>query len=118
MKSAKHTCLSTVTAFALGLCLLSGCGGGSMSGSPKATLSATRLTFGSEAVGAPSPAQIITLSNSGTGTLSNLSIGAAGPHFEETSDCGSTLTSGANCIISVTFIPGTSGDLKEEPATK
>lgn len=28
MKSAKPMCVSTVTAFALGFCLLSGCGGG------------------------------------------------------------------------------------------
>ena len=94
-----------------GLSLLSGCGGGSMGGSPKATLSATSLTFPSEAVGTPSPAQTITLSNSGTGTLSNVIIGGAGPSFEETSTCGSTLTSGANCVISVTFVPGTTGDL-------
>jgi hypothetical protein len=111
MKSAKHMCVSAVTAFALGFCSLSGCGGGSMGASPTATLSATSLTFGSEAVGIPSPAQTITLSNTGTGTLSNVSIGAAGPNFQETSTCGSTLTSGANCIISVTFVPGTMGNL-------
>jgi len=76
MKSAQRMFVSVVAAFALGFCLLSGCGGGSMGGSLKATLSATSLTFGSEAVGTPSPAQTITLSNSGTGTLSNVSIGA------------------------------------------
>jgi hypothetical protein len=73
-------------------------------------LSATSLTFGSEPVGTPSPAQTITLSNSGTGTLSNVIIGCAGPYFE-TSTCGSTLASGANCVISVTFVPGATGDL-------
>jgi hypothetical protein len=82
-----------------------------MGGSPSATLSATSLTFASEAVGIASPAQTITLSNTGTGTLSNVSIGAPGPNFQQTSTCGSTLTSGANCIISVTFVPGTTGNL-------
>jgi len=94
-----------------GLCLFSGCGGGSLGGSPKVALSPTSLTFDGEEVGTPSPAQIITLRNSGTGTLSNVSIRAAGPNFAETSTCGSTLTAGANCIISVTFVPGTTGDL-------
>ena len=94
-----------------GVCLLAGCGGGSMGGSPNVTLSATSLTFGSEPVGTPSATQTITLGNSGTGTLSNVIIGGTGPYFEETSTCGSTLASGANCVISVTFVPGTTGDL-------
>ena len=111
MKYAKHMCVSVMTAFALGFCLLSGCGGGSLGGSPKATLSGTSLTFGSEPVGTPSATQTITLTNSGTGTLSNVSIGGAGPNFEETNTCGSTLTSGANCVISVIFVPGTTGEL-------
>jgi hypothetical protein len=82
-----------------------------MGASPKATLSATSLIFGSEAVGTPSSVQTITLSNTGTGTLSNVNIDGAGPNFEETSTCGSTLIPGANCVISVTFVPGATGDL-------
>jgi len=82
-----------------------------MGASPNATLSATTLTFASEAVGTPSSVQTITLSNTGTETLSNVSIVAAGPDFQETSACGPTLESGANCTISVTFVPGTAGNL-------
>lgn len=95
-----------------GACILSGCGGGgSMGGSPQVTLSSISLTFGSEPVGAPSPTQTIALSNTGTGTLSNVSIGGAGPNFVETTSCGSTLASGGSCTISVTFVPSTTGDL-------
>jgi hypothetical protein len=82
-----------------------------MGASPNATLSATSLTFGSEVVGSPSSAQIITLSNTGTGALSNVSIDGAGSNFEETNTCGPTLIPGANCVINVTFVPGTTGDL-------
>jgi hypothetical protein len=89
-----------------GMSLLSGCGGGS----PSVTLSATNLTFGSEVVGATSPAQTVTLSNSGTGTLSIVSI-IASADFGETHTCGSTLAPGANCTISVTFTPSASGSL-------
>ncbi len=94
-----------------GLGLLSGCGGGSLGGSvggtPSVTLSVTDLTFGFEAVGTTSAAQTVTLSNSGTATLSIVSI-AASANFGETNTCGSTLASGANCIVTVTFTPSTS----------
>jgi hypothetical protein len=93
-----------------GLWLLGGCGGGSMGGSPNATLSMTSLAFGDESVGVTSPAQNITLSNSGTATLSIASIAVAAD-FEETNTCGSTLVPGAKCTLSVTFSPTTTGSL-------
>jgi hypothetical protein len=92
-----------------GLSLLSGCGGGSMGGSPNATLSATVLAFGGEAVGTTSPAKSITLSNYGTATLTGVSI-AATVAFAQTNTCGSTLVPGANCVITLTFTPSTTSD--------
>jgi hypothetical protein len=74
-----------------GPCLLGGCGGsrgGSIGGSPNATLSATVLAFGGEAVGTTSPAQSITLSNYGTATLTGVSL-AATADFAQTNTCGS-----------------------------
>lgn len=111
MTSGKHVYISAVTTFAFGSILLSGCGGASVGGSPKAALSATSLVFANQDVFTSSGAQTITLSNSGTGTLSNLIIGNAGPNFAETSNCASTMPSGANCTISVTFIPTNASDL-------
>lgn len=96
--------------FSLILCtlfLISGCGGG---GSPMATLSATTLTFNGEVKGTTSPAQSVTLSNSGTATLNIASI-VASANFGETNTCGSALTAGATCNISVTFSPGAAGNV-------
>lgn len=98
----------------LTLCILflgSGCGGGSLGvGSPQASLSVTSLAFSDEAAGTTSPAQTISLSNSGTGALNIVSI-AASAEFAETHTCGSTLASGANCVISITFSPQAMGVL-------
>jgi Abnormal spindle-like microcephaly-assoc'd, ASPM-SPD-2-Hydin len=94
-----------------GSCLLSGCGGGSMGGgSPNVSLSPTTLTFGVEVISTASQPLSITLSNSGTATLSIASI-VASANFEETNNCGSALASGANCVINVTFMPSTTGSL-------
>lgn len=87
-----------------GLCLLSGCGGGSLGGSPRVTLSPTNLTFGAEPEGTTSAAQSVTLSNSGTSTLNIASI-TGSADFGVLSTCGLTLASGANCDINVTFTP-------------
>ncbi len=86
---------------------LNGIGGDS---GPNATLSPTSLSFGNQDVGTTSSAQPITLSNYGTATLSGISI-APSTDFGETSTCGSTLASGANCTINVTFTPGQTGNL-------
>ena len=93
-----------------GACILNGCSGGSMGGSPNATLSATVLAFGGEAVGITSPAQSITLSNYGTASLTGVSLAAATADFAQTNTCGSTLAPGANCIITVTFTPSNTSD--------
>ena len=61
-------------------------------------------------VGTTSPAQSITLSNYGTTTLSIAGI-AATTNFGEIDTCGTSLTSGANCTINVTFTPSASGSL-------
>jgi hypothetical protein len=92
-------------------CLVSGCGGGSMGGTPKIALSATILAFDNVIVDTTSPAQTVTLSNSGTATLGIVSI-TASAEFGETNTCGSTLRPGATCVISVTFTPTTTDNLE------
>ena len=68
------------------------------------TLSATTLTFGNVAVGTTSAAKNVTLTNTGTATLSISGITVTGP-FAETNTCGSTVLAGKKCTISVTFSP-------------
>jgi hypothetical protein len=75
----------------------------------------TSLNFGNEPVGSTSAAQTITLSNTGTGPLTITSIAVTGTNsgdFAETNTCpasNSTLATGANCTISITFKPTTIG---------
>jgi hypothetical protein len=66
------------------------------------------LTFGSQTVGTTSAAQTVTLTNSGTGslTLSGLSVSGS---YAETSTCGTTVAVGGSCTISVTFAPTSAG---------
>jgi hypothetical protein len=95
-----------------GLCLLYGCGGGSVGGgSPSVSFSASSLPFGDEEEGSASEPLLLTLTNSGTAPLTITSI-AASANFAETNNCGSSLAAGANCAINVTLAPDTTGSLK------
>src|SRR5712692_9762561 len=92
--------------------LLTGCGGGSMSsGSPAVTLSTNSLSFPDEAPGGASPAQAVTVTNSGTAALNITSITVA-VNFQEIDDCGSQVAVGSHCTINVTFVPTTTGNLQ------
>jgi hypothetical protein len=85
---------------------------------PAVMLAPTTLTFGSQALNTTSAAQTVTLTNTGTGPLTIISIAASGD-FAETST-GATAcpispatlpaTAGSNtCTISVTFKPTATG---------
>jgi hypothetical protein len=79
---------------------------------PVASLSPTSLTFASQAVGATSAAQAITLNNTGNAALSITSIGLSGANpgdFAQSNSCGASVAAGANCTISVTFMPTANG---------
>jgi hypothetical protein len=86
---------------------LAGTGSGT---APVITVSPTSLNFGNVVVGTTSPAQTVTVTNSGNGALSITSI-VAGTNYGQTNTCGSSLGAGLNCTISVTFTPGASGTL-------
>ena len=68
------------------------------------TLSSGSLTFGATQVGNISPAQTVTLTNSGTATLHIASV-LAPDDFTATSTC-STLLPSATCTIAVQVVPG------------
>jgi hypothetical protein len=80
---------------------------------PFASLSPTSLTFGPQASGTASAAQIVTLSNTGSAPLSvtgtGISIsGANATDFSQTNPCGMSVAAGSNCVISVKFTPSLS----------
>ncbi|HEY6293124.1 MAG TPA: choice-of-anchor D domain-containing protein [Terriglobia bacterium] len=86
---------------------------GSLSGTgvqPAVTFSPTSLTFPAQLVFTTSPPQKVTLTNSGTGTLTITSIVATG-NFAQTNNCGNSLGAGGSCTITVTFTPGNKGTL-------
>jgi parallel beta-helix repeat protein len=79
---------------------------------PQASLSPSSLTFASTTVGSPATAQNVKLSNPGNATLNITSISLTGTNpsdFADSGACGSTLSAGASCNISVTFTPASAG---------
>ena len=79
-----------------------------------ASLSQTSISFGNQAVGYTSPAQTISLTNSGNTALTISSIALSGTNpgdFAQTNTCGSSVAAGASCTISVTFKPPATGSL-------
>ena len=79
---------------------------------PVVAVSPASLSFSSQAAGTTSAAQTVTLSNTGTASLTINSIGITGANsgdFARTTTCGATLAAGANCSISVTFTPTAAG---------
>jgi hypothetical protein len=79
-----------------------GTGSATLTGSP------TSLSFPSTTVGTNSASQTVTISNSGTAAASVSSIAATGD-YTLGNTCGTTLTAGANCTITVTFHPNATG---------
>ena len=72
------------------------------------TYSPTSLTFSAQTVGTTSAAQIVTLSNTGSATLSIASISANGDS-SQTNNCGSSVATNASCTLNVAFSPTASG---------
>jgi uncharacterized repeat protein (TIGR03803 family) len=62
------------------------------------------LTFGPQSVGTTSPPQTVTLSNTGSASLSVNSIAVAGD-FAETDNCDVSVPAKGSCTINVTFTP-------------
>jgi hypothetical protein len=75
---------------------------------PTVTVAPSSLTFASQAVGTPSAAQAVTLSNPGTLAVTISSIAASGD-FSQANNCGTSLAVSATCTINVTFTPTAAG---------
>src|SRR5256712_675805 len=79
---------------------------------PAVTLAPTNLAFGDQRLSTTSPVQTVTLTNSGTATLSITSIALAGLNPGDfaiaagsTSPNGATVVAGASCLLNLTFTP-------------
>jgi hypothetical protein len=74
-----------------------------------ATVSASEITFASQAYGTESSAQTVTLTNTGGIALTPGTIAASGD-FSETDDCqNAVVNAGGSCAIAVTFTPTEAG---------
>ena len=83
-------------------------GTGVAAAAPVVSLSTTSLVFGKQVIGTTSDPQAVSLTNTGTATLTLSSITASGD-YAQTNDCGTTVAAGASCTISVTFTPTKNG---------
>lgn len=79
------------------------------SGVPVVVLTPSTLTFAAQLVNTTSPAQNVTLMNTGGGPLTITSITASGNFSSPSNTCGSTVLAGGSCTISVTFTPTQAG---------
>src|SRR5205807_5364863 len=76
---------------------------------PAAALSPASLSFSPRLVGTTSAPQPVTLTNTGTASLSISNITTSLP-FAQTNNCPAGLPAAANCTINVTFQPIVSGN--------
>jgi hypothetical protein len=79
---------------------------------PVVSLSPTSLNFGKRQTGSPSSPQTVTLSNTGNVTLNVATVSITGTNpgdFSQTNNCGSSVSAGNSCAISVTFTPTATG---------
>jgi hypothetical protein len=91
---------------------LSGTGGGATS--PTVSLSATSVSFPNETVGSESTLQTVTLTNTGSVTLTITSIALTGTNptsFLTSNTCGSSVAAGGTCNLNLRFDPKTTGSL-------
>ncbi len=73
-----------------------------------AQLSPASLTFGNQTVGIVSSPQTVTLMNTGNVALTITSISITGTNkgdFAQTNNCGTSVSAGGSCVITVTFTP-------------
>ena len=87
-------------------------GTGTAVASPIASLNASSLTFTAN-VPASAGAQTVTLSNTGNAPLTGIAVsiggGSTSSSFSDSTTCGTTLSAGSSCAISVNFTPATFG---------
>lgn len=84
-------------------------GTGTAAAAPGISLTPSPLAFGNQQINTTSATQVITLKNTGTGTLTIGGIASSSADFTQTNACGASLGAGLSCSISVSFKPTTLG---------
>ena len=106
--SLRSFLLLAIVGTALGF--LAGCGGVNHSNQPTLSVSSSSLSFSSSP--AVTVTQTLTLSNTGESTLDLQSVtlsGAYPAYYSVTNNCGTTLTAGSSCTLTVGFTPVATG---------
>ena len=102
----------TVTDSAAGSPHTAALSGTGIAAAPQVSLTPSSLAFGNQKVKIASAAKAITLSNTGSGTLSITGIAFTGTNtadFSQTNTCGTSVAAGGSCTISVKFTPQAAG---------
>ena len=74
------------------------------------TLSSSSISFGSVLIGNSATAKPVTLTNNQSVALTNINITISGPAaYTQVNTCGTSIPTGGQCTITVTFAPTTSG---------
>jgi hypothetical protein len=93
--------ISIYATYVASSCPPSGCGG-----QPAVSLAPAVLSFPNEMVAQSSPAELVTLTNSGNAVLSIASLSASGDFaIDSSGTCSSSLSPGTSCTLSVRFSP-------------
>ncbi len=82
------------------------------SGGSAAIVAPGFIAFGNQAVGQPSAVATATLTNTASNALTITSITVSGPQsgdYQQVNDCGTSLSAGADCTISIAFTPQAPG---------
>jgi hypothetical protein len=80
---------------------------------PVVSLSPPTVNLGNEVINATSMSKAVTLSNTGTATLTLTSITPSGD-FGESDNCGGSVLPGGHCTLTLTFTPSVLGALSGE----
>ena len=80
---------------------------------PVVKLSPTSINFGNQTVGIVSTFKTVTLTNIGNATLTITSIAVtlSNGSYRQTSSCGTSLSAGASCTFSLSWTPGSIGNM-------
>jgi 6-phosphogluconolactonase (cycloisomerase 2 family) len=88
---------------------LSGSGTGTVNN--PVSFSPASLAFGNQSTGTTSGSKSVTLTNTGTTTLTITSVAASGDYGETDTCAGQSIKAGKSCTITVTFTPSSTGTI-------
>ncbi|MDE3164006.1 MAG: choice-of-anchor D domain-containing protein, partial [Acidobacteriota bacterium] len=103
------TATLTVTSSTLGVKAATVALGGSGQAAAGLNVNPAQLTFIEATLGQASPAQTVTVSNTGQAAVSNLILTTAAPFSVTQTSCGTSLAAGASCTASLVFTPTANG---------